>query len=117
MFDWAKPVSKKGNNFGCVYDPKHYGIYFVHWEMPYRIEQETVMIQDSSHEYEILQTSHYIGKPLVGTRIRMWDIDAEGRVIESSDFKDFNFNKPLFDFAKANKEKLLNRIKTILVFQ
>ncbi len=117
LFDWAKPVSKKGNNFGCVYESKHYGLYFVHWEMPYRIEQEIVIVNDASHEYEIHQTSYVSGRPFLSTQIRMWDIDPEGRVISSSEFKDFNFNKHLFDFSKSNKEKLLNRIKTILVFQ
>lgn len=117
LFDWAKPVSKKGHNFGCVYDPTHYGIYFVHWDIPIRIEKETAVVCDKSHQYEIEQTSYVSGQPFLHTRIRMWDIDAEQRVVNSGEFKDFGFNKHLFDFAKTNKEKLLNRIKTILVFQ
>ncbi len=117
LFDWAKPVSKKGHNFGCVYDPEHYGIYFVHWDLPIRIEKETATIYNKSHKYEIEQSSYVSGRPFQSTRIRMWDIDAEQRVINSSEFKDFTFNKHLFDFAKTNKDKLLSRIKTILVFQ
>ncbi len=117
LFDAAKPVSKRGHNFGCVYEPEHYGVYFVHWDLPIRIEKETAIICDKSRQFEIEQTSYVSGQPFLSTRIRMWDIDPEGRVINSSEFKDFNFNKHLFDFSKSNKEKLLSRIKTILVFQ
>lgn len=117
LFEWAQPVSKKGHNFGCVYDPLHYGIYFVHWELPIRIEKETATVCDKSHQYEIEQTSYVSGRPFQHTRIRMWDIDPEGRVPNTSQFKDFAFNKHLFDFTKTSKDKLLSRIKTILVFQ
>lgn len=117
MFDHTKPVSKRGHNFGCVYDPNHYGLYFVHWDLPIRIEKETAIVCDKSHQYEIEQTSYVSGQPFLSTKISMWDIDPEGRVVNSTKVKDFIFNKHLFDFAKSNKEKFLNRIKTILVFQ
>lgn len=117
MFDWAKPVSKRGHNFGCVYENYHYGIYFVHWEQPYRIELETATVCDKSHQYEIEQRGYVPGVKMGYTQIRIWDIDAEQRLINSSNFKSFGFNKHLFDFSKSNKEKLLSRIKTILVFQ
>lgn len=119
LFSWVitRVGSKKGHNFGCAAEPSHYGIYFMHWEVPHRLELESALVTNNGHQYEVRQTHYLGGKPVNFTEIRIWDIDAENRVINSSVFKSFNFDKHLFDFSKTNKEKLVNRIKTILVFQ
>lgn len=121
LFEWAKPVSKKGNNFGCVAEPSHYGLFFVHWELPYRIEKEDVMIYNGSHLYDI-QQEHYIANTsgrvkITRTRIYIRDIDEEFRIIDNGVFKTFAYNKLLFDFAHTTRDKVINRVKTILVFQ
>jgi len=117
MMEWANPVSKRGCNFFCVANPVHYGIYYIHWERPYRLEKELAIVSDKTHQYEVEQT-HYIGiNPVKHTQIRIYNIDGEGRVIEGHKSKQFFYQKHLFDYQSANKEKFLNRIKTILVFQ
>lgn len=117
MFDWANPVSKKGNNFGCVADPSHYGLFFVHWEQPYRIEQEVATVNVDDYQYEVIQYSWMMGKPNILTSIYIHPIDPEQRRVDGAASKCINFQKHLFDFKSTTKEKLINRIKTILVFQ
>jgi hypothetical protein len=117
MMDWANPVSKRGCNFFCVTTPAHYGIYYVHWEQPYRLEKELAIVADKKHEFEIEQTHHISVNPVTHTDIKIYDIDGEGRIIEGHKAKRFFYQKHLFDFQSCTKEKFLNRIKTILVFQ
>jgi hypothetical protein len=99
-------------NYCCVKDWEHYRIYLVHWQPPIIIEYEAVIIYDGKYKYQITQY-----RPSE-TRIVIWDIDAENRVIDLKEKKTtFSFNKMLFDFSNTTKEKILNRVKTILVFQ
>lgn len=117
LFDWARPVSKRGNNFGCVRDNSHYGMYFNHWDQPPVILSETVSVIDVNRLYDIEQ-KHFMGTvPFPGTTILIRDVDKEGRTIDGGRFKRLSFDKVLFDFRTLNKEKVINKVKTILVFQ
>jgi hypothetical protein len=108
----------KDLNFSCVYDSEHYSIRFVHWEQPARIETEQVIVYVGSHQYKVTQ-SHWVGGASVqSTKILISKVDPEHRIIDSSKkIKEFVYDKHLFDFSKTNQEKLISRIKTILVFQ
>jgi hypothetical protein len=117
LLTYKKPISSKGNNFGCVVDQMHYAIFFVHWEAPIRIEKETVMLYEGTKLYEVKQEHYFLGRPVPCTDIYIKPVDLENRVLDNIKPKHFHFNKLLFDFTKTNREKLLNRIKTILVFQ
>lgn len=110
-------INKRGNNFVCVNNATHYAIFFVHWEQPSRIEKETVMIYDGPHLYQIVQEYYVLGRSFINTRISIRDIDPEGRIIDKGKFKSLDYKKSLFDFSKSNEEKIIGRIKTILVFQ
>lgn len=110
-------LHKKGHNFGCVNSILHYSIWLVHWDGPIRIEKETVMIYDVPYLYEIIQENFQSMRLEANTQILIRDIDAEHRTIDGGKFKTFNYKTPLFNFQKTNQEKLLNRVKTILVFQ
>lgn len=117
LFEWAKPVSKKGNNFGCVADPSHYGIFFVHWEQPFRLEQEIATVNVNGYQYEVIQHYWMGGLKVEITTIYIHPIDPEQRRIDGSKSKCVTFQKHLFNFSQTNKHKLINKIKTILVFQ
>lgn len=119
LFDWVHPRigGLLGNNFGCVSDPHHYGIYFVHWEDPIRIEKENITLYEGKYQYKVTQNYFIIGIPASFTEIDIREVDAENRVIDNKPIKHFGYNKILFDFSKTNREKILNRVKTILVFQ
>lgn len=101
---------KKQFNFFCVADYRHYGIFFNHWDNPPTIIEEAAGIYDNNKYYWVYQSENY-------TQISVRDTDAEGRIIDNVPVLDFSSKKKLFDFHTANKDKILNRIKTILVFQ
>lgn len=119
ILNWVVPKigSKKGHNFGCVSDHFHYSIFFMHWELPIRIEKETVIIYEGKYQYEIAQDYFLSGISFPHTHIYIRVVDAEKRILDNHPIKEIGFNKILFDFSKTNREKLVNRVKTILVFQ
>ena len=52
------------------------------------------------------------------TEITTHEVDAENRVVDKRGGPGkISFKLHLFDFAKTNREKVTNRLKTILVFQ
>lgn len=88
-------------------------MFFVHWEPVLRVEYETVILYEGRWQYRISQFEANT------TEIYVSRVDAENRVIEDPDRppKVFKFQQKLFDFSKTNREKIANRVKTILVFQ
>jgi len=98
------------SNFYCVYDKKHYALYINNYDVVFQIIKEEVLIFDKLKAYEILQCN-------TATYIYVYNLDGFGNIINPYIKKpDFTFDKYLFDFQSSNKEKILNRIKTILVF-
>lgn len=67
---------------------------------------------ERKHKYEITQYEDN------RTEILVLDVDPENRVIDNKEKVAplFRFPKHLFDFKNTTKEKVLNRVKTILVF-
>lgn len=107
---WLSPSKVKDYNFFCVNDFSHYGIFLVHWEHPIRIEQEGVIVNEYPHSFKISQWGNK-------TEVIVYEIDLEHRVLDNVKPTEFKYEKKLFDFSRTNKEKILNRVKTILVFQ
>jgi hypothetical protein len=121
--DLAAPSSKKGgNNFACVTDNAHYGLFIVHWELPVRIESETVKVYDHKYLYEIDQF-HTLTIPnrkatkSNETIIFIREIDKNRNIVKHGKIDQLQFSQILFDFQNTNQEKIINRVKTILVFQ
>lgn len=113
LVDWKQKLPTRKYNFCCVNDWEHYRLFFVHWEPVLRIEYENVRIYEGRHLYDITQFENF------STEIFVFDVDPENRII-SSDKKapaPFTYNKKLFDFSKTNRDKIVNRVRTILVFQ
>lgn len=105
---------KKDFNFFCVNNFEHYAIFLNHWNLPPKIEEDAVIIYEKEKQFRVYQ--QYFS-PDGYTQITVRETDLEGRLIENSPPSVFSYNKNLFDFAFSNQEKILNRIKTILVFQ
>lgn len=110
-------------NFCCANNHEHYGLWFIHWEQPPHIESERVIIYDNNFQYEI-KVRHSLPVTVSGssltspsTDIYVWEVDDENRVIDKVTPKVFSYDKCLFDFRNTNRDKILARIKTILVFQ
>jgi hypothetical protein len=112
LIDWKH--SGKRFNYCCANDYEHYQLWFVHWEPVIRIEHECVIIYEGHHKYIVWQFHGTVDM----THIYTYEIDAECNVLDQPNPTPATvFNKLLFDFAKTNRENLVNRLKTILVFQ
>jgi len=118
LISYTKLARKPSNqNFSCVYDPEHYGVFLVHWEQPVRLELERATVYEGRHQFNVTQYHYFNGQPAHLTSISIREVDPENRIIDNVKPKEFHYDKHLFDFKKTNREKLVNRIKTILVFQ
>lgn len=118
LLDWTKSERKpKDQNFSCVYDPEHYGIWLVHWEQPIRLEVEQAIVYENAYQYKVIQRHYLNGTSVNLTTVTIREVDPEHRMLENVETKLFQYPKHLFDFKQTSKEKLINRIKTILTFQ
>jgi hypothetical protein len=99
------------SKFHCASNLNHYSIKFETDTWPIRILSEKVIVNGDSRQYEIIQT-------VDSTAIYIWDLDGDNnRIIKKGNPpQPLSFNKKLFDFSKTTYEKLLNRVKTIVVF-
>lgn len=87
----------------------HYSLLFQDVFPPFEIRMQMVIIDDSKYRYNVYQTKDL-------TIIRTFDIDAEGRIIDSAKSivsLPITFQRPLFDFQKTNRDNILHRIRTI----
>jgi hypothetical protein len=112
VLDWRGPEGQPKFNYCCVSAWGHYRLLM----NDYIVQYETVVIYEGKHRYEIRQNLGDIPTFSGQTTIYICDVDAENRAI-SPKKKMFSTNKYLFDFSQTNREKMVNRIKTILVFQ
>jgi hypothetical protein len=131
LFDWNGSTNKKTkqHNFCCAADQGHYQIWFAHWDSPPQISQDQVQIYDGKRLYRIRQiytsSSLATNQQIVwnnATEITIWDVDPERRIIilDSKNQKTtprFDYNKVIFDWQKIDRDKIINKIKTILTFQ
>lgn len=107
-----------GINFGCVNNPTHYGLNL---DMDvsetdngsYLIIYESSIVNNIKVQYEIIQ--HYTQDG--HTKLIIWAIDPEGRYKENVLSKSLNFERHLFNFNNTNKENLIDKITTLLLFQ
>lgn len=117
LVGWQRSQRKdKDCNFACVSMPEHYGVWFPHWDDPSKIYRDVCKVYSGSHLYEIDQR-YWLGDiPVNQTNVRIFDVDPERRVLPKNHLL-FSYNKILFDFRNTTEEKIINRVKTILVFQ
>jgi hypothetical protein len=114
MFDSNVHRPSGKYNYACATDYNHYTILIN--DLYYgtiKLSEEIVKIYHDKYLYTIIQFRQIKEK----TSILIYNTDAENRIIEKQIPKIFNYSKLLFDFQKTNKENILNRVKTILVFQ
>lgn len=103
------------SNYACVNEPYHYNLCVdtdLVTDLSF-ITQERVTLYDSKYRYDILR----IHKEHIKTRVDMFSIDGEKRVIFSFKDKFVEVDGDAFDFNNFDSKKALNRIKTILLFQ
>ena len=103
-----------GYNYGCAYNIDHYKINLILWEPIIRIEKERVNLYDKQRLYSIIK---YHVSSNTTTVVVVYETDLENRIIFSFKEKRIQIDKDLFDFTNFNKDKVINRIRTIFVFQ
>ncbi len=103
--------SGKKYNFCCANDWEHYRMFLVHWDTPPFIDYEVILIYENDKLYEIRQNLEN------KTYIIIYVVDVEKRIKEDDTALYFRYDKRLFDFTNTNRDKILTRLKTILVFQ
>ena len=108
----------KSFNYSCVKDWEHYRINFYHLDLnDLKIEYETVVVYEGKRKYEVNQ--YYD----LRTEFWVFEVDPEHRLVEEKAIghivskPSFRFDKWLFDFSQTNYQKIVNKLKTILVFQ
>jgi len=104
-----------GSNYGCFNDPYHYNLNIETGSVAIFsfLTQERITLYDSKYRYDIVR----IHGDNIKTKIEMFDIDGEGRVIFSFIDKFVEIDGDAFDFKNFDSDKALKRIKMILLFQ
>jgi len=101
-------------NYGCASNIDHYAIHLILWDPIIKIDRERVNFYDENRKYSIIKS--YIDSDVV-TEMEVYETDLEHRTIFSFKEKKLVMNMDLFDFTNFNKDKAINRIRTIFVFQ
>ena len=76
-----------------------------------KIHYDMVDIYEGKHKYRIDQR-YLINR----TTIDVWEVDIEHN-LKNEKSKIFTYHQIMFDYPNTNREKIINRIKTILTFQ
>lgn len=99
-------------NFHCVSNYDDYRFWMPHddYHVP-KIHYDMVDIFEGKHKFRIDQR-YLINR----TTIDVWEVDAEKNLVNEKS-KIFNYQQIFFDYQKTNRDKIINRIKTILTFQ
>lgn len=103
-------------NYGCAQNYDHYVINYFNAH-GYRLEKEMLHIHDASHRYEVRKSYTVPGSKLIEVILSVFKTDAEGRVKDDVHLKSLSFKTDVIPFNGQGSEKMLNRIKTILLFQ
>ena len=107
-------ITSQYNNYGCAIGIDHYRLKLEVDDPVVRIISETVKVYHGQHKYIIIK-QYQNGD--IQTKISVSKIDLEGRDIFSFKDKELIINKDYFDFTNFKLDKVINRIKTIFVFQ
>jgi len=86
-------------------------MWFPHWDNPSRIHYDVVDIYEGKYKFRIDQR-YLINR----TTIDIWEIDAERNLVDEQS-KIFKYEQILFDYRNTTRDKIVNRIKTVLTFQ
>jgi len=107
----------KCSQYCCVSNSKHYTIYIISYDDKAFIELETVIIYDGNFQYEIRKRYIQDLNSSINTTLYIRKVDDENRILDNFKMKVIALNGSHFEFNKTNSIKMLNRIKTLLLFQ
>jgi len=112
LYDYYQKNAKSTQyNFCCASSYDHYRMWFPHWDNPPKIMYDVVDIYEGRYKFRIDQRYS-----ICRTTIDIWEVDAEHHFINEQS-KIFTYHQIMFDYPNTNREKIVNRIKTILTFQ
>lgn len=106
--------TRQDYNYGCAANNDHYLILIKNNDLDIPcVLTETINVYDVSHKYQLTKRYQNLS---VKTEILIFNIDAERRVIFNFKNNILTFDKELFNFSKFNMGKIIDKIKTILMF-
>ena|SRR5258708_148569 len=124
------PLRTTGDyNYCCASNQEHYILSLISTsgldypnDLPIDpiINKDRVVVYEGRYRYIIEQWyPHfaYASSDSVETEIVIQQVDLEHRVIDIVSNKKFIYDKCLFNWSKTNRDRIINRIKTILTFQ
>jgi hypothetical protein len=101
------------SSFHCAFSKRHYNVVIDTDSSPFRIIREYVRVNDGKKQYYIIQTQSQ-------TEIYIFQLNGDYEVVLPNKMepapKSIKFDKKLFEFSQTNREKLVNKVKTIIVF-
>lgn len=101
------------STFHCAFSKDHYRLYIEKDVRPIHVSAEYVRLNDGKKQFYIIQQENK-------TEIYVFKLNGDYQIIQTPKTekpKDpIRFGSKLFDFKNTTREKLLNKVKTILVF-
>lgn len=101
------------SQFHCAFSKDHYRLYIEKDVRPIQVNAEYVRLNEGKKQFYIIQQENK-------TEIYIFKLDGDYRVILPAKGepapKSMTFGNKLFNFKNTTREKLLNKVKTILVF-
>jgi hypothetical protein len=96
-------------NYSCSGHPQEY-VLFIDSQLSLPIRYDRVIIYDEHNKYIVVQVygAQY-------TVLDVWKVDAEGNLTDYNN-KTVKLNYILFDYQKMDREKIVRRLKTVMVF-
>lgn len=101
------------SKFHCAFSKQHYNIVINDDVIPFTIVREHVRVNDGHKQYYIIQSANE-------TEIYVHQLNGDYEIIPPDKTKpapkSLKFDKKIFNFLQTNREKLVNRVRTIIVF-
>ena len=113
LYDFLQKNSRSTSyNFCCATDYAHYQMWFPHWDAAAIINYDRVDLYEGKYKYRIDQ--RYL---INSTQITIWEVDVEHRFLDERPRKIFKYPQIFFNYSNTNRDRMVNRVKTILTFQ
>lgn len=97
-------------NYACVNNSQHYQI-----DIPIDLPPPLILKEQISIDHENIK--YVVSQSLINTIVLILPIDLEGRIIEGFTQPPIQLPYYLFDFQRTDRDKIINRIRTILTLQ
>lgn len=110
QIDIAGRGISRAYNYCCSSRPQEYMLWIRERSPTPTIVYDKIVVYDSSNKY--IADQHYDDKTTV---FDVWNVDVEGNLTDYSS-KTVKLDYILFDYQKTDREGIIRRLKTVMVF-